>query len=111
LAAHSTTREESARTLAEKEASWAARQGELEAQIADLRAHLAAAEEVAAQKTRELEVRDGELDRLRAVLADEQAKLDHDFVKWGETTISLEKARGALGSVLSRAQGVFGKKR
>jgi hypothetical protein len=80
---------------------------EIEALVARARA----AEASAHDKARACAEAEADLASLRAELTDERAKLDKDFVKWGDKTIPLDRARDALGSVLSRAQGVFGKRK
>lgn len=99
--------------IAEREALVAAKHAEVEAarrEIAALTARAAAAEERVTQKTREHVELGAELDALRAELAEARAKQDGDFVKWGDKTVSLDKARGAVDTLLTRAQGVFGKR-
>ena len=80
---------------------------EIEALVARARA----AEQSAHERARARAEAEAELSSLRAEISDERAKLDKDFVKWGDRTIPLDRARGALDSVLSRAQGVFGKRK
>ena len=80
------------------------------AQIERLGAELQEAAQRAASAAAERDAVAADLDALRTELLEERAKLDRDFVKWGEMTISLDRARGAVDSMLARAQTVFGKK-
>ena len=75
-----------------------------------LKERLAAADEAQKRRLREHEALQDEFVRLRTELTEERTKLDRDFVKWGDRTISLDRARGALDAMLTRAQGVFGKR-